>query len=152
MHTHTKALTHGRPSLLHAARRWRAGLAVVCAMAVLAGCSTLSPKTPEEAVAERAQARWDAILKKDGEQMHSYMRPQYRTLHTVDETRKSYGDTLATSAKIYRTTCEEARCTVRVVLNVVNPALRTSVKTLDVVHEELWVREQGQWWFEAPVR
>lgn len=134
------------------ARGWRLRAIGLCAVVTLAGCSALTPKTTEQTVADRAQARWDAILKKDGNKMHSYMRPEYRQRRTAEDTRNTFGDSLAKSARISRTTCEEARCTVRVVLNVVNPALRSSIKTLDVVHEETWVREDGNWWFDVPAR
>ena len=134
------------------ARGWRAAVLGLAAASLLGACGALKPKSTEEVVAERALARWNAIVKKDGQAMHAYMRPEYRKLHTPEETQKIFGETLAKEAKVFRTTCEEARCTVRVVLNVVNPVLRTSIKTVDVVHEESWVREDGQWWFDSLVR
>ena len=42
----------------------KAGM-LVAGAAMLSACASLAPKTPEEAVSQRAQAYWDARLKGD---------------------------------------------------------------------------------------
>lgn len=45
----------------------RAALAALLATATLAlaACAGLQPKTPEDVVRERSEARWDALIKRD---------------------------------------------------------------------------------------
>ena len=60
----------------------RAALAALLATATLAlaACAGLQPKTPEDVVRERSEARWDALIKRDFDKAWEYTQPAYRAL------------------------------------------------------------------------
>jgi len=112
----------------------------------LAGCAALSPK-PEDAVRQRAQARWDALLAGEWGKAYRYMAPSYRAL--VEEKRyvNQFGGGAGwVSAEVVNVTCEEDRCTVRMQV-AFRPVLGARVGNVATTSfDETWIREEGQWW------
>ena len=121
--------------------------------ATLVGCASnpsTSPATatPEVLVSERAQQRWDRLLKKDFEQAYTYLTPAYRSLKTPAQYASSFSNGASwQSAKVDKVTCESAeRCTATVKLEVVVLA-RGFSKPLESTLYETWLLDEGQWWF-----
>ena len=53
-------------------------------LSVLPGCASLKPSTPEEAVAQRAQAYFDAVIAKDYKTSYSLHSPSYRGRYSYE--------------------------------------------------------------------
>ena len=65
--------------------------AAVVAAASMAGCASLSTKTPEQEVAELAQQRWDLLVNGDFDKAYQFTQPGYRALASVDDYKKRFG-------------------------------------------------------------
>ena len=134
---------------MHTITPRRAALAILAAGALaLGGCAALTPKTPEQIVAERAEARWNALIQGEFEQAWTYTQPGYRAIVQQKDYRKRFNSAGQwRGAQIHQATCEAERCTVRIRLTtrvIVPPfAGQDIVGAID----EQWVREDGQWWF-----
>lgn len=129
----------------------RASGAVLVAgvLTALTGCAGLgAPVTPEQAVKERAQARWEALIKRDFDKAYTYLEPSYRALNSAE----AYGNgrgTIAswTAAEVLDVTCPDAdKCTTKVRINVNAPGMPKGLRDINTVVNETWLREDGQWW------
>lgn len=123
--------------------------ALACVFA-LAGCASMSARTPEELVAQRAQERWDALIARNFSKAYGYLQPQYRKDNTLEKYVARFGDAGAWKAvQIHETTCEPERCTVRVRLTSANyvPNFAKAMPEITSYFDEIWVREDGRWWF-----
>ena len=130
----------------------RAALAALLATATLAlaACAGLQPKTPEDVVRERSEARWDALIKRDFDKAYAFTQPAFRAVVKPDAYKQRFGSAGTwKGAQIHEATCEAARCTVRVRLTTaINiPRFARSIPEVVGYHDEVWVRDQGQWWF-----
>ncbi|WP_051236195.1 hypothetical protein [Ottowia thiooxydans] len=131
-------------------RRTLLASTAVLAGALVAGCAGFSPKTPEEEVRARAEARWDSLVKRDFDKAYSYAQPGFRAVVTPEAYKQRFGSAGSwKGAQIHEATCEAARCTVRVRLTTAINIPRFSQTIPEVVgyHSEVWVRDGGQWWF-----
>jgi hypothetical protein len=115
----------------------------------LSACATLEPQT--EAVVERAQAHWDAVLAGDLETAYTYYSPGFRSSHSLID----YGVAMRTrrvnwTAATYKDhECEESRCTVRFdgVYRVIKPVPGLSEWESKALIEDTWVKVDGEWWY-----
>jgi hypothetical protein len=104
---------------------------------------TASPEARREAVASRAQARWDALIKGDLEKSYSYLSPASRKTLTFEQykgvTRKSgFRD-----AKIDSIDCDAQACTVKLMVTYDHKLMKGITTPL----EETWVFDKGQAWY-----
>ena len=128
--------------------RWMAGMVVVAIM--LGGCAS-SPKSDDDIVIERAQARWDALVSGDLETAYTYLSPGYRSSHSLID----YGVTQRVrkvqyaSATYRKHTCEASRClvTFSVGFKVYNPVPGAGVYESSSAIEDTWIKTDGQWWY-----
>jgi hypothetical protein len=128
--------------------RWIAGMVVLAVM--LGGCAS-SPKSDDEIVIERAQARWDAVAAGDLETAYTYFPPGYRSSHSLID----YGVSQRvrkvhyTSATYRDHECEGSRCLVKfsVGFKVMNPVPGMSVYDSSSLIEDTWIKTDGQWWY-----
>ena len=119
------------------------------AVALLAACS--DPRPPEEIVAERAQARWDALVKQEFEAAWEYMTPGFRE-HT--DSRDYYVEMRGrsvqwTGAEVESVACEEGRCEVAVTVGYripVGPAQLSGMESERRLRET-WIGIDGKWWY-----
>ena len=123
-------------------------LGVAALASALAGCDGLKPKTPEEVVAQRAEARWAALIKGDFDGAYAYLPPSFRAVVSAPDYRKRFGAAGQwKSVQIHGVQCEPERCTVKLRLTslvMVPPRInREVIGYLD----EIWVRDEGQWWY-----
>lgn len=132
-------------SRLRVARR--CGLLAVAALA-LAGCAALTPRTPEEIVAQRVEERWDALIKGDFDKAWTYTQPAYRAIVKQADYRKSFGVAGQwRGVQVHGVECEAERCTARIRLTtrVLTPPFQG--QEVAGVIDETWVREDGNWWY-----
>lgn len=129
------------------------GAAVLFALALLAGCSTV-PAKPEEAVAQRAQARYDALIAKDYKKAYAYFTPAFREANVYESwirSRPPRADFL--SARVLKVECHSAdACAVDMETSYESPrGVRAAPKgSIERVTPERWVRVDGQWWLFQP--
>ncbi|WP_423456974.1 hypothetical protein [Ottowia sp. VDI28] len=131
-------------------RRTLLATAALVSGALLAGCASLGPKTPEEEVRARAEERWNALIKRDFVKAYGYTQPGFRAVVKPEEYIRRFGTAGRwKGAQIHEATCEAARCEVRVRLTteIMIPRYRRSIPEVTGYHEEVWVRDEGQWWF-----
>ena len=106
---------------------WRRALVAAAALGV-AGCAFQS-KAPEQDVQERAQARWDALVKRDFERAWTYTDPAFRARVPQADYKARFGAGGAwKEAKVTSVTCEPERCLVRV---------RVTTQNLEVVRTDV---------------
>ncbi len=136
-----------RPSL----PRYRTLIAVTMA-ALLAACATTPPPTPEETVAARAQARWQAQLAGDFEKAYGYLTPASRALKPYAVWHGGIrGFTTWKSAEVASVTCETSeKCVARIKVVHQPVVLRKSLGSIDSAIDETWLFDDGQWWFLEP--
>ena len=119
----------------------------------LAACSDARP--PEEIVAERAQARWDALVERDFEAAWQFYTPGYRQqLPAADFAIQMKQRRIAwNEAGVQETECsaQEKRCNVRSVVQYQVPAQVPGVGKLKgrTGVEEIWLQIDGEWWYSA---
>ena len=138
----------------HRFRATRRGLAPRLAAGVLAlaGCAGLQPQTTEQLVQQRAQQRWDALLAGDFAKAWTYTPASYRARVKQDDYRDQFGrGGRWTAATVKSVECAAERCTANVSLTarLLIPGLQNQLTT--GVVPEVWVREDGQWWYLPPL-
>ena len=134
-------------SLSAALRRRAVGAAALALVLGLGACATTGPLTPEDEVRARATGRWNALIAKDRERAYQYLAPTVRANLSFERFREAHGDTLAKAVRVREIECESATCTVRVALDAESFIPGTRGTMLTTVHQETWVRQDGQWWF-----
>lgn len=110
--------------------------------------------TPQEqAVLQRAQERWDALVAHDFERAWLYLTPAEREKVKQQDYRTNFGgDAVWKAAVARRARCIAAeRCAVLVVLEVkvLAPQFQQLFPEIEREVEEEWVTEGGQWWYRG---
>jgi hypothetical protein len=126
------------------------GLKSIAARAVMGvlvagvvSCAALDRRAPQEIVKERAQARWDALVKSDLKTAYSYLSPGSRAVITYDGFVSGIKPGFWKSAVVEKVICETAdSCVVgaKIEYEFMRRPTQTALK-------ESWVREDGKWWF-----
>jgi len=114
---------------------------------VLAGCATTAA-TPELAVRERANALWTAKLAGDYDTAYTFMPPSYRAVTSLDRYKKGFGAAVKLiAAQVERVKCEEPdKCVATTKIEARAVLQRASTPPIVTGYDEVWVRENGQWW------
>lgn len=110
---------------------------------VVAGCAAVKPRTAEELVKERAQARWDALVKGDVKSAYTFLSPGSRAVLSYD----SYAAAIRTgfwkSAKVDRVECEtQQACQAHATIEYEFQGQRIKTPL-----RESWIREGTDWWY-----
>ena len=127
-------------------------LAVVAAVD-LSGCGTTAPgqsrgiveKDADAAarlVIERAQQRWNALVKRDLETAYQFISPSGRSLMSLDDYRPRINAVYWRGAKVKEAVCAVETCEVTVLLDMV----AEGVKFTNPI-KETWILDAGKWWF-----
>lgn len=125
----------------------RAALAAVVASTLLAGCANLTgPASPEVAVKERAQQRWQALIGNDFAKAYTFTAPSYRALVSAENYRKTFGPGGWVSAEAVSVNCDTEKCTVKLKIEVQPPSGMRFGGTIGGYVEETWILEDRQWW------
>lgn len=123
---------------------------LVCCMAIAAvslpGCTSLGLfQTPEERVAQRAQARLDALLAGDIKKAFTFLAPASREATSWQRWGSNYagvGQWRAVSVNSVK--CDLDRCDVNasVSYEMVRPRMKNTRS-----RNEVWINVNGQWYF-----
>lgn len=124
-------------------------LSVVAAAALLSACATMGGK-PEDVVAQRAQAYWDARTSGDMAKAYALTTPAYRKIRSqLDFTRENRA-TGAERTRVQQVECAPERCTVNMEFQaaVALPMQRNRQKpvTITTSATSVWLLENGEWW------
>ena len=118
-------------------------------MLTLAGCASFAPRTPEEQVKFRAQARQDALLKGERKRAYEYFAPGYRATVSAATFAGSIGNAVEmVGATVESVRCETLeKCVAQVKLEMKPLAVRGFAGTIVTTYaNETWLLEAGQWW------
>lgn len=119
----------------------RAGLLAVAVVAV-SGCALMAPMPPEQAVKERAQGRWDALVKGDFKAAYAYLSPGSRAIQPEADYVNSLRRNFWLAAQVEKATCTEQRCEVEATIEYQFGGRRTKTPL-----REIWIREGSEWWY-----
>ena len=127
-------------------------LLIASAMA-LAACATPGASSPEEAVKERANARWKLLVARDFDAAYAYNTATFKSLVSLNTYKGRTGSSVVwLGAEAVDVKCPDAdKCTARVRLDF-KPPLRGSGNKFSTYFDETWLRESGQWWVFEPVQ
>ena len=117
-------------------------LSVVVLAVAMWGCATVQ-SSPEAALKERAQARWDALLKGDFNTAYGFMSPGSRSIITTSEYAASLKAGFWKSAVVETVECGSAQsCEVAATIEYEHLGRRTKTPL-----RETWIREGRDWWY-----
>ncbi|MDT8320630.1 MAG: hypothetical protein RQ826_08900 [Xanthomonadales bacterium] len=130
-----------------AAARALAGAVLALLLAACAGTQT----RPDAVVAERAQARWDALLAGDYDTAYALYSPGYRSSisRTDFEIQYRLRKVRWKTAEYQSHECTDSACTVRFMMTytVNSPVPGIKKYTGRSRVEESWVNTRGNWWY-----
>ena len=122
----------------------RAGALVAAVVITVSGCAAMAPKPPEEAVKERAQARWNALVQGDYKAAYAFLSPGSRAVQPEAEYEKSLRRDFWKAAKVENAQCSDQRCEVMATIEYDFAGRRTTTPV-----RETWIREGSEWWYVA---
>ncbi len=136
----------GRTRMRSVKLQWKRGVAVL--LMGLAGCASVGtltkdspPEAKQAAVAERAKARWDALIDGNLDLAYTFLSPASKGIISLaafkQQARSGYRE-----AKVEKVECEGAVCKVR--MFVIYDHRR--MKGMGTPLEERWVIDEGQAW------
>jgi hypothetical protein len=121
----------------------KSGVVSAVAVAVLGGCAALDSRPPGEVVKERAQLRWDAMVKSDFTAAYQYLSPGSRAVLTPE----AYASGLKTGfwkgATVDRVICDRTDVC-DAVMTIEYEFRGARIKT---PLKETWIKEGSSWWF-----
>ena len=131
-----------------AARLKRAlGFAVALAGLAVAACATISvdsaPEVKQKVVAERAQARWQALMKGDLDAAYAFLSPASKKATPLKEYAGTIKPGMWRDVKVDKVSCEAELCKVQ--LAVTYDA--KMMKGITTPIWESWVIEDGSAWY-----
>jgi predicted lipid-binding transport protein (Tim44 family) len=115
---------------------------------VLSGCATLNQQRAESAIAERAQARWDALIEGDFKKAYQYETPGYRAVFSERAFESRFGKNVRwQEAKVRAVTLDGDTAEVRVLVEY--QSVTSTGQVVDGVRPlwERWQLVDGEWWF-----
>lgn len=129
-------------------------VAALAAVLLLAGCALNTPRSPEDAVTERAKARWEAILADDVEAAYSLYSPGYRSAVS----QRQLAQKLAAQrvrwqeAEFQEIACEEDIChpEFKITYEYRMPVRGVGVMSSSRTISEDWIRDDGKWYYVPP--
>lgn len=117
--------------------------AAALSLSVLVGCGALDLRDDDVIVKERAQARWDALLKGDIRAAYGYLSPASRAAMTSEAYASSIRAGFWKTAKVNSVTCNtKDNCEVHATIEYEFQGRRTKTPLM-----ETWIREGSQWWY-----
>ncbi len=139
-------ITRLQLSLAAGARRAR-GLAVALAGLAVVGCASISvdsaPEVKQKYVAERAQARWQALIKGDVDAAYAFLSPASKKATPLPTYAGSIKPGMWRNVKVDKVDCEAELCKVQ--LAVTYDA--KMMKGITTPIWESWVIEDGSAWY-----
>ena len=125
-------------------------LAVMAGVMFLVACAGTG-ETKHHPVEERAQQRWDALLKGDFDTAYTFYSPGYRSANSRVDFEISYRTRKVAiyQAKVLGSDCSAEACdvTTEVGYRVGSPVPGVSKWDSTSNLQERWVKTEGKWWF-----
>ena len=110
---------------------------------VLCGCAGVAPRSADAIVKERAQARWDALVRSDFSAAYGYMSPGSRSVTSATDYAASLKRGFWKSAAIDKVECGSAQsCEVSATIEYEFMGQRTKTPL-----RETWIRDGSDWWY-----
>ena len=127
--------------------------AAVLVLALVAGCAAvgggLTKDSPaavkESAVAERAKARWQALINRNYQEAYGFFSPASRSTTPLPAFQAKIGPIEYRSVNIDKVECVVEVCTVKLTLTYDYPPAKA--KSVVTLLDENWIIDQGQAWF-----
>jgi hypothetical protein len=134
-------------------------------MLALAGCASTTSTAPATSpaasaqvpasaearralVAQRASARWEALVKDDMEAAYSYLSPGSKELISLEKFKANTRRGAFREGKVDNVTCEDDACQVKVMVTYDHPKMKGI--TTPIV--ESWIVDGGQAWYVSGLR
>jgi type IV pilus biogenesis protein CpaD/CtpE len=116
-------------------------------VAALSGCATTPPVAPEVVIKERAEKRWQHLIKGEVDESYAYLSPATRLVMTKDAYRGGLKPGMWKDAKVAEVKCEQNLCKVELDIDI-----RVRMRGAGFVNHksritELWRGQDGGWWF-----
>lgn len=127
---------------------------------LLSGCasapSTKAPATPEEAVAQRAELRWQALIEARWADAYAFLTPGYREAHTLESYQGNFANAQIEwkAARVTDVNCDlPERCTAGVQVDFEVKGGMAGMAKVESSHrlEETWLLA-GDGWHHLPRR
>lgn len=122
-------------------------MALMSAGALLAACASLQTK-PEDAVTERANARWQALVKGDMAKAYAYSTPGFRAVVNLEGFKARTGIAGRWhAAQVVKVTCdtpERCKAIIKLEFSTLIPGFSRDKMATHI--DETWLLEDGQWW------
>ena len=126
-----------------AARRTAAGGLLAAVIVGLTACAALEPRAPQEVVKERAQARWNVLIKGDVEAAYQFLSTGSKGATSVAGYKARIKPGLWREAKVGKIECEAEIC--KVMMLVTYDVRR--MKGIETPVDETWIIEKGSAWY-----
>lgn len=138
-------------ALFGQARLWGFAGCVSIAGVMLAGCATttagVTAESPQDVkqkvVKERALARWQAVIKGDGDKAYEFLSPGSKAVTSIGEYKGRARLNGFQSADVTSAVCEADTCKVRATVVLEHKMM----KRIPIELEESWELEKGQYWY-----
>ena len=103
----------------------------------------MKPRTPEEAVKQRAQARWDALVKGDTQAAYGFMSPGSRAILSHEAYRNSLNLGFWKSAVAEKVECASGKsCDAVFTIEYEHMGKRAKTPL-----RESWILDGSEWWY-----
>jgi hypothetical protein len=111
---------------------------------VTAGCATVgAPRTAEQNVVDRAQSKWDALVKGNIGAAYRYLSPGSRAVVSEQAFKDSIRPDFWKGAKVEKAVCagpESCEAYATIEYEVRGGRIKTPLT-------ETWIKQDGEWWF-----
>lgn len=102
-----------------------------------------APEARQAAVAQRAQARWDAMVRDDMEAAYAFLSPGSRAVTSLDKFKANTRRGAFRGARVEKVACEGDACVVNLQLTYDHPKMKGITTPL----AESWIIDAGQAWY-----
>jgi hypothetical protein len=96
----------------------------------------------QKMVADRATARWEALIKGDFAKAYSYLSPGTRDITSLDLYKAKIRGGRWKKVNVDSVSCEQDRCKVSMAIEY----SYRDIKSIETRLEEDWLRQDGKWW------
>ena len=114
----------------------------VLMVALMASCAAINPRSSQDIVRERAQARWNALVQGDVKTAYEFFSPGSRATVTLADFASGIRIGFWKAVVVEQVECAAESCEVNSTIEYDHRGMR--IKT---PHRETWVREGSNWWF-----
>ncbi|MDA8453514.1 hypothetical protein M4R22_01945 [Acidovorax sp. GBBC 3334] len=107
----------------------------------------MSPATPEQVVAQRANEYWKARIAGQYDKSYALTPPSYRKAYTREQFARQFGTAASViNAEVTGVQCELEKCSAKIKLTAKPFIIGLKLDAIDTYLDEAWILEDGQWW------